>query len=156
MGTLRGGLNFAGGRQRPLFVSKSIAPYEHDEQVRLFRWIEASGRLHPEDSPVRETLLWIHAVPNGAHLSKSQAAKLVAEGLTSGILDVACDEPRDEFHALKIEMKRRGRKPSPAQTRYMHYLARIHVRYEVCYTWQQAARLIIDYLGLTEFAPIYE
>lgn len=153
---LRGGLNYRGGRQRPLFTSASVAPLETVEQQRLFAWIEATARLYPEGSDERETLHWIHSIPNGAHLSKSQAVKLVAEGLTSGILDVSIDEPRGEWHGLRIEMKRKGKKPSDNQARYMTYLDRINIRRAVCYTWQAAARLIVEYLSLTVHAPVYE
>jgi hypothetical protein len=39
----------------------------------------------------------------------------------------------------------------------MRYLDRIGVRREVCYSWQAAARLIVEYLGLAQqHAPIYE
>ena len=156
MRKLRGGLNFTGGGQRALFVSRAVAPLETVEQQRLFAWLFATERLYPEDSPVRESLGWIHSVPNGAHVHKGTALKLVAEGLKSGILDISCDEPRGPWAGLRIEMKRRGKKPSPNQLRYMKYLDRIRIRREVCYTWQAAARVIIDYLSLTLHAPIYE
>lgn len=154
-GHLRGGLNFSGGRQRGLFVSQSVVPLEHVEQVRLFAWLDQTARLYPEGSELRETLGWIHAIPNGAHVHKGTARKLVAEGLKRGILDVSCDEPASGHHGLRIEMKRKGKKPSPHQLRYMEYLDRIKIRREVCYTWQAAARVIIDYLSLTTHAPIY-
>lgn len=155
-GAIKGGLGFGGRKGRPLFATKKPPHLETIEQQCLFSWIKSTARLYDEGSPERETLSWIHSIPNGAHLSKSQAHRLVAEGLTSGILDVSCDEPRGEWHGLRIEMKRRGRRPTPEQERYMRYLDRVRIRREVCYTWQAAARLFIEYLGLERHAPIYE
>jgi len=152
---VKGGLNFEGRRQRPLFVSKSAVPYEHDDQVSLFQWLAATARLQ-SDPDVREALEWVHSIPNGAHLSKSQALKLVAEGLRKGVLDLSSDEPRQGYHGLRIEMKRKGRKATPEQLRYMAYLERIGVRQELCYTWTAAARVFVDYFSLTEYAPIPE
>ena len=153
--SLNGGFNFAGGRQRPLIAKGDPPPYESVEQQRLFSWIDATARLYPEGSVERETLHWIHSIPNGAHVTKGMARRLVAEGLKAGILDVSCDEPRHGFHGLRIEMKRKGGRLSPDQRRYLEYLARINVRREICYSWQEAAKVIIEYLSLETHAPIY-
>lgn len=155
MRKLRGGFNYTGGAQRSLFVSKSVTPPEHIEQVRLCTWIEATKRLQTDEA-MKETLHWIHSIPNGAHVHPATARKLIAEGLKSGILDLSCDEARQGFHGLRVEMKRRGNKPTPNQLRYMKYLEHINIRREVCYTWQAAARVFIDYLSLTIHAPVYE
>lgn len=155
-GTVKGGLNFEGGKGRTLFATKTPPHLETIEQQCFFSWVGSTAKLFPEGSHERETLHWIHSIPNGAHLSKSQAHKLVAEGLTSGILDISCDEPRGEWHGLRIEMKRRGEKPTPNQERYISYLHRIGIKWSVCFNWQAAARLLIEYLGLARHAPIYE
>lgn len=106
-GRLRGGFNFRGRGQRALFVSASDVPLETVEQQRFFAWLDETARLHPEGGETRETLSWIHAVPNGAHVHKGTARKLVAEGLKSGILDISCDEPRLPWHGLRIEIFKR-------------------------------------------------
>ena len=147
-------MNFEGRAQRQLFVSASVVPSESVEQQRLFQWLRLTARLYPEGSEMRETLHWIHSIPNGAHLSGRQAAKMVAEGLTKGILDISTDEARQGFHGLRIEMKRKGGRISPEQRDYMKYLKRIGIRTEVCYCWRGAARVLIDYLDLTEYDPI--
>jgi hypothetical protein len=149
-------MNFEGRKGRTLFAITRPPHLETIEQQCLFSWIGSTARLYPEGSDERETLDWIHSIPNGAHVAKGHARRLVAEGLKSGILDISCDEPRAHWHGLRIEMKRRGEKPSENQERYMRYLDRIGVRREVCYSWQAAARLVIEYLGLARHAPIYE
>lgn len=152
---LRGGLNYEGGRQRALFASASVTPYESIEQQRFFAWLEATARLQT-DPLLAEALRWTHSVPNGAHVKKGHALRLIAEGLTKGILDISCDAPAGNWHGLRIELKRKGNKPTPEQLRYMAYLDRIGVRRALCYSWQEAARVLIDYLNLTVYAPIME
>jgi len=63
---------------------------EHDEQKTLFDWI----RLNRERAPspgVRKAMELCYGIPNGAHMTKAQAAKMKAEGMTKGILDVNLD-----------------------------------------------------------------
>ena len=155
-GTIRGGLCFEGRKGRPLFATKPPPHLETIEQQCFFSWLGSTARLYAEGSPEREALEWIHSIPNGAHVAKGHARRLVAEGLKSGILDISCDEPRGRWHGLRIEMKRRGQKPTPNQERYISYLNRIGIKWAVCFNWQAAARLVIEYLGLTTYAPIYE
>lgn len=153
-GALKGGLNFEGRASRSLFATKPLPRYETVDQQCFFSWLGSTARLYPEDSRMRETLSWIHSVPNGAHTSKGHAKRLIAEGLTAGILDISCDEPCGEWHGLRIEMKRKGGRISPEQKAYMSYLDRVKIRRAVCYSWTEAARLLIEYLGLTTFSPI--
>lgn len=149
-------MNFEGRKGRTLFATKPPPHLEAIEQQCLFSWLGGTARLYPEGSLERDTLEWIHSVPNGAHVAKGHARRLVAEGLKSGVLDISCDMPRGDWHGLRIEMKRLGKKPTPNQERYISYLNRIGIKWAVCYTWQSAARLLIEYLGLARHAPIYE
>ncbi|MBC7617477.1 MAG: hypothetical protein H7293_00540, partial [Candidatus Saccharibacteria bacterium] len=60
---------------------------ENGHQKALFLWAALARCTRPE-------LAWLHSVPNGAHVSKVQAAMLVAEGLRSGVPDIFLDVAR--------------------------------------------------------------
>ena len=52
-------------------------------------------------------------------------------------------------------MKRKtGGKLTPEQTDFREHAARQGYVYQIAYTWQEAARQIVDYLGLKNAAPI--
>jgi hypothetical protein len=153
--TLRGGL-FPEDRRRTRPALSTLtrpAPYEHDEQASFFAWLDSTARRQ-EDPDVREALSWIHSVPNGAHTHKATALKLVREGLKKGVLDVRCDEARKGWHGLAIEMKRKGGIVSPEQLAYMKYLTRAGVLAYVCYSWVEAARVVIYYFDLKLYSPL--
>jgi hypothetical protein len=151
---IKGGFNFASQkRQRPLFVSKSVAPLEHHTQVSFFMWLDSTIRLQ-KDEQIKEDLRWIHSIPNGAHVHPATARKLVAEGLKKGVLDISVDAPRGKWSGLRLEFKRAGNKPTPEQTAYISYLGNIGIKACVCYTWMAAAKEIVEYFSLTSHAPI--
>lgn len=68
-------------------------PTEHEEQTDFVRWFRQAYTI---PLGVR-----IFAIPNGAHVSKAHAAKLVSEGLSSGVPDLFVPA-----WLLWIEMKR--------------------------------------------------
>lgn len=154
---LKGGFDFTGKRSSRLLAVRANAGDGHSEsqhQIAFFTWLRYTERLQP-DPAIREALHWIHSIPNGAHMTKSQAAKMVAEGLTAGILDICSDYAANGFSGLRIEMKvlHKGRL-SDEQSAYIAYLKRIGVRYEISFTWQQAARVVVDYFNLKTHVPI--
>lgn len=112
----------------------------------------------------RLALKWTHAVPNGFYRSVPARMKAKREGVTSGILDLCVPAPElakgarnsTAYHGLYIEMKKPGNKASDNQREFMDYLDLVHYRNAVCYTWQCAARLVVEHLGLTEYPEIPE
>lgn len=67
---------------------------------------------------------FLYAVPNGEVLNSglfgarqrmARIARLRAVGFRSGILDLVLDLPRGPYHGARLEMKRRGERPSDAQ-----------------------------------------
>lgn len=82
---------------------------EAQYQRAVIQWCGYLEREIPE-------LRWLHAIPNGAHLSPLQAKLLKAEGVKAGVLDLfwpwprprhdaRSKEPWDMWHGLYIEMK---------------------------------------------------
>lgn len=156
---------------------------EHDEQAGVIYWAKGSARLQT-DALLRELLEErIYAHPNGAFLFRQdaqeqgtlggrwtrkryapkQAIKLKAEGMRAGVPDLFVPWPardgdgRITCPGLYIEMKRPGvtaSSVSPEQRVFIAFLRAAGYRVEVCYCWQQAARLIVAYLGLEKYIPI--
>ena len=69
---------------------------EHRLQCSCVRWFSLQ---YPQ---LRGRLF---AVPNGGSRSKSEAARLKAEGVVAGVADLVLLKPNSRSHALLIEMK---------------------------------------------------
>lgn len=139
---------------------------EHDEQKALFEWADrmvAQGRL-PE-------LVNMFAIPNGAWTkNQAMAVKLKQEGLKKGVPDIflavtvsqisKADENKIahylHFSGLFIEMKFGTNKLSADQKEWYSRLVGAEYWYVICYSWIEAAREIIEYLGKdpSEFADV--
>jgi hypothetical protein len=90
----------------PILTADRI-PTEHEEQRELVRWFRQSW------PNVR-----IFAIPNGGARSKATAARLKAEGVSSGVPDLFVPAWR-----LWVEMKRtKGGSLSPEQKDWIKYL----------------------------------
>ena len=133
---------------------------ESQEQIAFISWCRWSARLQT-DPRIREALEWIHSIPNGAHVTKAQAAKLRAEGLTAGVHDLRVDYVlRDSSGAINspgaiIEMKLPGRYLTDEQKQYRDFMHAQGFRDYLCRSWQEAAHSVVDYMKLEKYAPIY-
>jgi hypothetical protein len=117
---------------------------EHSHQVAVIDWwaYACKGYGLPEFA--------LYAVPNGGDRHPAVAAKLKAEGVRSGILDLNLDAqcPRvPEAMGLRIEMKVKPNRPSKAQQAVIDYLRR--ARYHVVVAWdaEEAIQAITGYLA---------
>ena len=99
---------------------------EHQIQCQLVSWFRR------EFAPVR-----IFAIPNGGHRHKVVAAKLKAEGVTSGVPDLYIPD----WH-LWVEMKTEKGRLSEAQRDWMDYLMRCGDGHIVGYGLEDAKRKI--------------
>jgi hypothetical protein len=73
---------------------------EHDIQTECVRW----AREQAANGDMRLGLLF--AIPNGVRTSRTQASKLLREGLLSGAFDLFLSHPNPAgSHGLYIEMK---------------------------------------------------
>jgi hypothetical protein len=143
---------------------------EHAHQTALFQWAALNTSNAPE-------LAFMFAIPNGGERNAIVAARMVAEGARSGVLDVFLPVPRPtqfevptsvRYHGLFIEMKKPSERlkrgpngPGPwdyggvsdNQKRYLDFLTQQGYKCVVCYSWLEAADAIKRYLtgkGLTE------
>ena len=102
-------------------------------------------------------LKMMFAIPNGGLRNIRVAMKLKKEGVKAGIPDIFLAVPRhlpnptkDVFtlHGLFIEMKYGKNKPTKEQQQWLTDLEDEGYRAEVCHSFEEAKKVIEDYLGL--------
>lgn len=136
-GVIDAAANMPRGADSPPVVT---VPTEEEEQITLFEWAGRMTYTYPE-------LRWLYHVPNGGSRGKAEAGRFKAMGVRKGVPDVALDIPRGGLHGLRIEMKRRdGGKLSDAQREWIDHYNAIGYRAVVCHGWQEAAKVIEEYL----------
>ncbi len=164
---------------------------EHDNQVAFFTWVRAN-RLYNKRLEIKAAMELCYGNSNGGkrphkltkygktmmrkygsippkHIGKKGwfyspvAQSMVAEGLTEGIPDINLDQPVDNLHGLRIEMKYRIKSLSDnlmIKHRAGEYLVDLSdeqkekrllliksgFRYVICYTTAEAKQAVIDYL----------
>ena len=114
---------------------------EHDEQAALFGWALLQADVYP---PLR----LLHAIPNGGHRHKAVAAKMHAEGVKRGVPDICLPVARGDYHGLYIEMKFGRSRPSDEQLGWLEALAGQGYKTAVCWSFEAAQRVILEYLNL--------
>lgn len=119
-------------------------PTESQEQRWVMEWAEMQSGKYPE-------LQLLFHIPNEAKRSYAVAAKLIAEGMKSGVPDLMLPVPRGSFHGLFIEMKRRKEgRVSENQKGWLQALKRQGYRCEVCKGAEAAVDVIRKYLDKGE------
>lgn len=117
---------------------------EHDEQAAVVEYVQVR---YPD------ALMW--ATPNGGHLSgnigrrSAQMNKLKGEGLLPGVSDLIIFEPRGNYSALFIEMKRTNG-GSGASDNQLWFIREVEKRGAigfVCNGADEAIPVIDDYLN---------
>lgn len=112
---------------------------EHRNQVAFFKWLNFA---HPWMRKVA------FAVPNGSERNKIVAAKLKAEGVTSGVVDIVILVPNSQYHGLLIEMKSARGKLTKNQKQFIeNVIAHGYATY-VCYSLDDAIEAVQEYLKL--------
>ena len=119
-------------------TSKLPTRSEHDEQVAVFNWIRLNDSRFPG-------LSLAFAIPNGGKRNKATAGRLKAEGVMAGVPDILIPVARNEYHGLFVEMKVRGRHPTPLQLNCMAGLAEQGYLCAICYSVDQFSEIIKDY-----------
>lgn len=149
---------------------------ESEHQISLIQWVRETEALQT-DPIKRESLHFLHAVPNGGGRGKPyttrsgrrlpplQAVQLKAEGVVPGIFDLRLDyiaqcpgahtDHPEHYYGLLIEMKSGKGALTPDQSRYMKHMEGMGFVCRVRRTWQSAARDITGYMSLTKIAPVF-
>lgn len=126
-------------------MTSNRVPTEHEEQVALFAWAEASGITE---------LAWMFAVPNGGYRHPATAAHLKAEGVKAGAPDIFLPIPRycfahdSMYHGMFLELKRvdHSNKPTPEQEAWLTELTAQGYYAVVAYGCEEAIDHILCYL----------
>ncbi len=133
-------------------------PTEHAQQVALFMWAAL-----PETLKKYPVLEYMFAIPNGGLRMPAIANRLKAEGVKRGVPDIFLPMPKpvnsgypQSFiawrYGLFIEMKRpttiekAAGVTSDEQDKFISFLRGMGYACVVCYTFQDARQVIIDYL----------
>lgn len=118
---------------------------EHETQSCFFAWCNLMSKKHPQ-------LALLFAIPNGSHKSITARMKFKREGLKSGVPDVClpCSGSMDgkRRNALYIEFKAKKGVISESQQDWIDRLREAGNWVEVVRSWESAANLVIQYLGL--------
>lgn len=118
-------------------MQQQYIPTEDTEQAHIFAW--ARGK-YPE-------LDLMHHIPNGGKRTKSEAARFKAQGVKAGVPDIFLPCARGGYHGLYIELKRtKGGKISAAQKEWIDALRGQDYKVIVCYGFDEAREVIINYL----------
>lgn len=127
---------------------------EDGHQSALFCWAQQNTNIYPQ-------LRWMFAIPNGGYRDKITAGKLRATGVKSGVPDICLpilskiwnkELNNGRYYGLYIELKRpnsvgkRQGKTFSEQDNWRDFLISQGYRVEVCYGWEQARDVIINYL----------
>lgn len=145
---IKGGLSFAGRKQRPLFLSQTAdGQREHDIQASFFLWLRLNEARNP-------TLALFYAVPNGGKRDVRVAVKLKKEGVRAGVPDTHLPVARGGFAGLWIEFKAGRNKLTELQAQWKAALETEMHKVVVCRSWQEAARETIEYLNLINYTPV--
>ena len=80
-------------------------PTEAQEQEALFRWADFAVGKYPE-------IKFLYHISNEGKRSVYNGAAMRRQGLKKGVPDLCLPVSSGKYHALYIEMKRKGEKPS--------------------------------------------
>lgn len=117
---------------------------EHSQQAALFCWAQQNFNRYPE-------LKYMFAIPNGEARSIITGARLKAAGVKPGVPDIMLPVMISRgpiiIPGLFIELKREiGGFLSKEQCQFFAYLRQVGYRCEECHGWQEAVKVIEDYL----------
>lgn len=117
--------------------------HEGEEQAALFDWAYLQRNTYPE-------LDLLFHIPNGGSRNRLEAANLKRQGVKAGVPDLCLPVARGGFHGLYIEMKYEKNIPTENQNEWMNALQNQGYAVAVCYSWEQASKVITDYFKLKE------
>ena len=114
---------------------------EAQHQEALFQWWALVHRRYglPECALIH--------VPNEGKRSVAQAVKLKRQGMRKGVSDILLCAHAGKWHGLWIELKKMGGRATDEQIAFIAAMRECGYDGAVCYGWQEARDVIMDYLG---------
>lgn len=114
---------------------------EDEEQQTVVEWARVLEKRQPE-------LGNLYHVPNEGKRSAAEAARQARMGLKPGVPDLILDVPKGRYHGLRVEMKVKPNRTTPAQDEWLHRLYKQGYFVAVCYSATEAIHAIQVYLTL--------
>lgn len=114
---------------------------EEKEQMALIEWSE----MVPEIKGL------LSHIPNGGFRLKTEANRLKKMGVRAGFPDLFLPVAKGQYHGLFMELKIKPNIPSLIQKQWLAKLEFQGYRCMVCYGWEEAKRLIENYLKLNDY-----
>ena len=121
--------------------AQQVIGREDEHQTALTNWARMMRTQYP-------ALTLYHHIPNGGLRDKRTAARLIWQGVHSGVPDVFIPAARGGYHGIYIELKTGANKPTPKQNEFMSGAMAGGYYCAVCYGWPCAAAVIEDYLSM--------
>ena len=112
---------------------------EAGNQKAVFLWAALNFNTYPQ-------LRFLAHIPNGGFRDKREAASLKAQGVKRGFPDLFLTWPNKTFHGLFIEMKAKNGVVSQEQDAWITHLNSVGYLAIVCYSWEEARDVILEYL----------
>ena len=107
----------------------------------MVAWARLNEKRHPE-------LALLHSIPSGGYRAKKTAVRMKKEGSQPGLPDLHLPVPHGEFCGLWLEMKFGKGRLTREQKWWVGQLRAHGHRVEVCWSWEQARDVLLDYLSL--------
>lgn len=85
---------------------------EDEHQTALTQWARMMRTQYP-------ALQLYHHIPNGGLRDKRTAARLIGQGVHSGVPDVFIPAARGGYHGIYVELKTGANNPTPNQNEFM-------------------------------------
>lgn len=136
---------------KPVTHTKAAGPSEHQVQCAVIQWW---ARAHKQ---YRLPEFALFAIPNGGARDVITGARLKAEGVRRGVVDLMLAASKGERSGLFMEMKIGKNNPSPEQLAFIEHLRSQNYTASVHWESESAIQAIKDYLGEpfdTEPTPI--
>ena len=120
---------------------KSVSS-EAGEQATFFAWLTVYR-------PFVRALTF--AVPNGGKRNIFEAKALKLQGVTPGVPDVFMAIPSEPFAGLFIEFKFGKNRTTGLQNAFIARVREVGFRAEICYSFEEAKIVVLEYLKNTEY-----
>lgn len=120
-------------RRKPRQIESGI-------QQAFVQWCNWNIKRYPE-------LELAYAIPNGGARNAITGAILKREGVKAGVPDWCLPAKTKQFGALYIEFKRPKGMVRTEQYDYIAMLREYGNRAEICYSCEEAVKIVEDYLG---------
>lgn len=115
-----------------------LIPTEDQEQTKFVTWMTKLG-------------IRFYAIPNGGRRTYLEAVKFKRCGVQAGVPDICIPIPKEHYHGLYIELKRKkGGRVSEQQVSWITFLKAQGYYACVAEGFEEAKAIVTEYFSLTD------